>query len=151
MDAFSVGIFNQLAETRARRLSQGLPVVDLSVGAPNIPPAPHVMQALSQSALNPENYLYALSDTQPLRRAVSDWYQRRYHVALDPDTEILSLLGSQEGLAHIALSIVDPGDTVLVPDPCYPVFADGPRLAGAEIYYMPQRPENGYIIEGEIQ
>ena len=147
MDAFSVGIFNQLAETRARRLSQGLPVVDLSVGAPNIPPAPHVMQALSQSALNPENYLYALSDTQPLRRAVSDWYQRRYHVALDPDTEILSLLGSQEGLAHIALSIVDPGDTVLVPDPCYPVFADGPRLAGAEIYYMPQRPENGYIID----
>ncbi|MFR4009368.1 MAG: hypothetical protein ACLT0Y_08900 [Christensenellales bacterium] len=72
MDAFSVGIFNQLAETRARRLSQGLPVVDLSVGAPNIPPAPHVMQALSQSALTRKTTSTPL-DTQPPRRAVSDW------------------------------------------------------------------------------
>ena len=94
----------------------------------------------------PENYLYAIQDQQALLQAVSDWYERRYGVKLDPETEICSLLGSQEGLAHIALSIVDEGDVVLVPDPCYPVFADGPSLAGAELYYMPQREENHYII-----
>lgn len=147
MDAFGVGIFNQLAQMRTERIAQGLPVVDLSIGAPNIPPAPHIMQELSQQALVPENYLYAIQDTQALQQAVSAWYLRRYGVTLDPDSEIVSLLGSQEGLAHIALSIVDPGDVVLVPDPCYPVFADGPRLAGASLYYMPQRPENGYIID----
>lgn len=108
MDAFGVGIFSQLAQMRAQRVSQGLPVVDLSVGAPNIAPAPHIMQALSREALVPENYLYALGDTQALREAVAAWYLRRYGVTLDPASEIVSLLGSQEGLAHIALSIVDP-------------------------------------------
>ena len=147
MDAFGVGIFSQLAQMRAQRVSQGLPVVDLSVGAPNIAPAPHIMQALSREALVPENYLYALGDTQALREAVAAWYLRRYGVTLDPASEIVSLLGSQEGLAHIALSIVDPGDIVLVPDPCYPIFADGPRLAGASLYPMPQRAENGYLID----
>ena len=147
MDAFGVGIFNQLAQLRAQRAADGLPVVDLSVGAPNIPPAPHIMQALSREALVPENYLYALSDTPALQQAVAQWYQRRYGVVLDPETEIVSLLGSQEGLAHIALAIADPGDVVLVPDPCYPVFADGPRLAGAVLHYMPQRRANGYVID----
>lgn len=147
MDAFGVGIFNQLAQVRAERAAAGAPVVDLSVGAPNIPPAPHIMRALSEQALVPENYLYALSDTPALQQAVAQWYDRRYGVALDPETEIVSLLGSQEGLSHIALSIADPGDVVLVPDPCYPVFADGPRLAGAVVHMMPQRRENGYVID----
>lgn len=147
MDAFGVGIFSRLARMRAERAAQGLPVVDLSVGAPNIPPAPHIMQALSRDALVPESYLYALGDTGALREAVAAWYLRRYGVSLEPASEIVSLLGSQEGLAHIALSVIDPGDVVLVPDPCYPIFADGPRLAGASVYYMPQRAENGYLID----
>ena len=79
--------------------------------------------------------------------AVAQWYQRRYGVTLDAQTEICSLLGSQEGLAHIALSIVDEGETVLVPDPCYPVFGDGPLIAGAKLAYMPQKKENGYVIQ----
>ena len=145
MDAFGVGIFSQLAQMRAQRVSQGLPVVDLSVGAPNIAPAPHIMQALSREALVPENYLYALGDTQALREAVAAWYLRRYGVTLDPASEIVSLLGSQEGLAHIALSIVDPGDVVLVPDPCYPIFAIGPSLCGAEVAYYPLDEESGYL------
>lgn len=78
---------------------------------------------------------------------MADWYKRRYDVELDPDTEICSLLGSQEGLAHIALSIADEGDIVMVPDPCYPVFGDGPQIAGAELYYMPLKKENDYIIQ----
>ncbi len=97
----------------------------MSVGTPNIPPAPHIRDALCRAAADAKNYIYAINDQTALLDAVAAWYDRRYGVKLDPQTEICSLLGSQEGLAHIALSIVDEGDTVLVPDPCYPVFGDG--------------------------
>ncbi len=147
MDQFGEGIFSTLLEMKKQRLAQGKPVIDLSVGAPNIPPAPHVIQALLEAAEKPENYVYAIQDLPELREAAARWYRRRYQVELDPETEIISLLGSQDGLSHIALSIMDEGDLMLVPDPCYPVFADGPRIAGAEIYYMPQRKENGYLID----
>ena len=147
MDRFGEGVFSMLAQMKKKKLEEGETIVDLSIGAPNIAPAPHILKALSDACLVPENYLYAIQDQQALLQAVSDWYERRYGVKLDPETEICSLLGSQEGLAHIALSIVDEGDVVLVPDPCYPVFADGPSLAGAELYYMPQREENHYIID----
>ena len=109
------------------------------------------MEALSRATLDPKNYVYAISDTAELQDAVAVWYRRRYGVELDPRSEVVSLLGSQEGLAHIEMTVADPGDLVLVPDPCYPVFGDGPRLAGAKLAYMPQRRENGYVIDlGEI-
>ena len=147
MDRFGEGVFSMLAQMKKKKLEEGEMIVDLSIGAPNIAPAPHILKALSEACLVPDNYLYAIQDQQALLEAVSEWYVRRYGVELNPETEICSLLGSQEGLAHIALSIVDEGDVVLVPDPCYPVFADGPSLAGAELYYMPQREENHYIID----
>ena len=146
MDRFGEGIFSRLAELKRQKLEAGENVVDLSIGAPNIPPAQHILDVLCKEAADKNNYIYAINDQKDLLQAVSQWYERRYGVNLDPDTEICSLLGSQEGLAHIAMSIVDEGDLVLVPDPCYPVFADGPRLAGAELYYMPQKKENGYVI-----
>ncbi len=146
MEHFGTGIFSALAEKKAKRLRQGRDVIDFSVGAPNIPPAPHVIEALAEAAKDGHNYLYALRDTDELREAAAQWYERRYGVVLDPFKEIVSLLGSQEGLAHLAMTIVNEGDTVLVPDPCYPIFADGPVLAGAKLYYMPQRKENGYLI-----
>lgn len=147
MEHFGTGIFSILAKKKADRLSRGENVVDLSIGAPNIPPAPHIMEALAEAAREKENYLYAIRDTDELRTAAAAWYERRYGVTLDPGKEIVALMGSQEGLSHFALTIVDEGDTVLVPDPCYPVFADGPVLAGAELHYMPQREENGYVID----
>ena len=146
MNRFGKGVFSRLAEIKRQKLEAGEPVVDLSIGAPNIPPAQHILDVLCKEAADKNNYIYAINDQKDLLQAVSQWYERRYGVDLDPDTEICSLLGSQEGLAHIAMSIVDEGDLVLVPDPCYPVFADGPRLAGAELYYMPQKKENGYVI-----
>lgn len=146
MDRFGEGIFSKLAEIKKQKLERGEEVIDLSIGAPNIPPAPHITQALCKAAADPKNYVYAISDRNELLKAVSEWYGRRYGVSLDPDREICSLLGSQEGLAHIALTMVDEGDIVLVPDPCYPVFGDGPQLAGAKLYYMPQKKENGYVI-----
>lgn len=147
MDRFGEGIFSKLSEIKKEKLERGEQVIDLSVGAPNIPPAAHIIDALCEAAREPENYVYAIHDEEALLKAVAAWYDKRYGVTLDPDTEICSLLGSQEGLAHIALSIVDEGETVLVPDPCYPIFAGGPLLAGAELYYMPQKKENGYIID----
>lgn len=146
MDQFGEGIFTKLLEIKRRRLESGQPVIDLSVGTPNIPPAGHVIDALCKASADEKNYIYAISDQEDLLEAVSSWYGKRYGVELNPKTEICSLLGSQEGLAHISLSIVDEGDLVLVPDPCYPVFADGPKLAGAQLYFMPQKKENGYVI-----
>ena len=147
MNHFVEGIFSKLLELKRQKEEKGEPVIDLSVGAPNIPPAGHITEALCEAAADPNNYIYAIQDQKELLEAVALWYQRRYGVTLDPSSEICSLLGSQEGLAHIALSIVDEGDIVLVPDPCYPVFADGPLLAGASLFYMHQRKEKDYLID----
>ena len=147
MERFNTGIFSVMADLKQKEIAQGKKVVDLSVGTPNIPPAPHIINALAESARDPKNYVYALSDTAELQEAVQAWYQRRYGVEIDPSTEMTSLLGSQDGLSHISLTVVDRGDVVLVPDPGYPIFADGPALAGAELYYMPQTRENGYLID----
>lgn len=147
MDRFGEGIFSTLLEIKRQKAERGETVIDLSVGTPNIPPADHIREALCQAAANPKNYIYAINDQTALLSAVAQWYERRYGIVLNPKTEICSLLGSQEGLAHIAMSIVDEGDVVLVPDPCYPVFADGAQLAGGELYYMPQKKENGYLIQ----
>lgn len=146
MNYFGEGIFSKLLEMKRRRLENGEQVFDLSVGTPNIPPAKHIIEALCMAAADERNYIYAINDQKALLDAVSCWYKKRYGVDLHPETEICSLLGSQEGLAHIALSIINEGDLVLVPDPCYPVFADGPLIAGAQLYYMPQKKENSYVI-----
>lgn len=147
MERFNTGIFSVMAELKRKEIAEGKKVVDLSVGTPNIPPTQHIIDALVQSAQNRKNYVYALNDTEELQNAVVEWYRRRYDVEIDGKTEITSLLGSQDGLSHLALTIVDRGDVVLVPDPGYPIFADGPALAGAELYRMPQKRENGYLID----
>ena len=149
MNNFGEGIFTRLAAMKQKKISAGETIIDLSIGAPNIPPPAHVMQELSQEALKPENYVYAITDTQALLNEASDWYRRRYGVEINPASEVCSLWGSQEGLSHIALTLIDDGDLTLVPDPCYPVFADGPKIAGSEIFFMPQLKENDYIIQLE--
>lgn len=147
MNQFGEGVFSRLAVMRKNRLAQGKEVYDLSIGAPNIPPTKRIMEVMAEAVMKPANYVYAINDTQQLLEAAAQWYKRRYDVELNPETEICSLLGSQDGLSHIALSILDPGDVMLVPDPCYPIFADGPRIAGAELYYMPLKKENDYVIQ----
>lgn len=147
MDRFGEGIFSRLLEIKKQKIELGDRVIDLSVGTPNIPPAEHIRHALCEAAADSRNYVYAISDQTELLEAAARWYEMRYGVSLDPRTEVCSLLGSQEGLAHICLSIADEGDLILVPDPCYPVFADGPLLAGADLFYMPQKEEHGYLIQ----
>ena len=147
MEPFGENIFAKLAAVKKQKIAAGRAVIDLSVGAPNIAPPREVMQTIAEEAMKPENYLYAITDRDELLEAAADWYQRRYGVTLDPKTEICSLMGSQEGLSHIALSIVDAGGMTLVPDPCYPVFADGPKIAESEVFYMPMKKENDYLIQ----
>lgn len=148
MTTFGESVFTVMKNRRTAVEARGMEVIDLSIGAPNIPPAPHITEVLSREALNPENYLYAIVDQPELLDAVIQWYQRRYDVTLDR-SQITSVLGSQEGLSHIGLSILDEGDVVLLPEPCYPVFRDGCALAGADIHYMPLLEENDYIIDLE--
>lgn len=143
---FETGIFSALAQMKRERIAKGETVFDFSVGSPNIPPARHVIDALTKGVQDEHSYEYAITDGEELLDAVCVWYRRRYGVELEHE-EILSLLGSQDGLAHLSLAIADPGDLVLVPDPGYPIFSDGPLLAGAELYRMPQKEENGWIID----
>jgi len=147
MDLFGESIFSRLAAVKNQRLAEGKPVYDFSVGTPNIPPAQHILDTIAREVANPKNYVYAINDLPELQDAVQAWYRRRYGVELDPRTEVTSLLGSQEGLSHIALAFADNGDTIMVPDPCYPVFGDGPLIAGAQLYYMPLPEEKDYIIQ----
>lgn len=137
----------QLLETRRVQLAaRGADIINLSIGTPDRPPAAHIMQAVSDASLNPENYKYTLIDPPALADAVRNWYAARYGVALDNE-EMLSLYGSQEGFAHIFHALCDPGDLVIVGTPGYQIFSFGPRMAGAEVYGAPLLPENGFLID----
>ena len=129
---FKPNIFNILNERKAKIAQKGVKVYDLFVGTPDFPPAEHVMKVVQEAALNPENYKYSLTDTQELKDAVKNWYDRRYDVTLNDD-EIMSINGSQEGFAHVAMTVCNPGDLVLVPNPGYPIFEVGPYLNDASI------------------
>ena len=147
MEYFGESIFTRLKNLKEEKEARGDSVVDLSIGTPNIPPAAHIIAALTEAVQDKNNYIYAISDLEELQQAVATWYQRRYGVEINPSEEVVSLLGSQEGLAHISLTVADVGDVILVPNPCYPIFADGPILAGAKLEFMPLRKENNYVID----
>lgn len=147
MGPLSQSIFAQLIDQRRELESQGREIVDLSIGTPNIPPPMQVREEMAAQVLKAENYIYAIKDLPELQQAACAWYARRYGVDLDPGSEVTSLLGSQDGLAHLCLTLLNPGDTVLVPDPCYPIFSIGPAIAEANIVYMPQKKENGFLID----
>jgi LL-diaminopimelate aminotransferase len=147
MDKLETGVFNKLLTIKQQLLASGRTVIDLSVGTPNIPPSPHIINALAEEAKKPEAYVYALSDTQALQEAAALWYKKRYGVSLDPQTEITSLLGSQDGLAHLGMVIGDDGDIVLAPDPGYPIFTIGPMIANLHVVPMPLRRENNYLVD----
>ena len=145
MQALTSAIFTQVDDLRKAEVAAGKDVITLSIGSPDMAPAPHIVEALKKSADCCFNYGYTLSKGDSgLLQAIANWY-RKFDVELDPETEIHSLIGSQEGLAHIALCLVNPGDIVLVPDPGYPIFSAGPQIADAELYYMPLTAENSYL------
>lgn len=140
---FGLNIFAELLEKKDERIKAGKPVYDMFVGTPDFKPAPYVMKAVSEAALDPDNYKYAIRDSAELIQAVQAWYARRYNVTLRPD-EIMSLNGTQEGFAHIAWTVCEPGDIVLTPNPGYPIFSDGPYLCGAKVVNYDLDPDNHY-------
>lgn len=144
MELFQPGIFNVLDDKKKEMERSGKKVYNLSIGTPDFQPAPHVMEALSKAALDPKNYRYSLTECPELVDAVKNWYLRRYGVTIESD-ELMSVYGSQEGLTHIGLSVCDPGDIVLVPNPGYPIFEMGPFLCGAKTVYYDLLPENNYL------
>ena len=141
---FKPNIFNILNERKAQMQAKGRKVYDLFVGTPDFKPADHVVKAVMEAAADTENYKYSLGDTTELIEAVKNWYDRRYNVSLE-DNEIMSVAGSQEGFAHIAMTVCNPGDLVLVPNPGYPVFEVGPYLNDAVIDYYELDPDNHYM------
>ena len=146
MKYFRPSVFSRLDEEKRRLQEKGEKIIDFSIGSPDIAPAPHIMEALLKAAEDSANYRYAIHDLPRLQQAITDWYRRRYDVELDPCSEVITLQGSQEALANIALTLCDPGDIVLVPDPYYPIFAQGPKLAGADVRFMPMKEENDFLI-----
>lgn len=144
MKDYEAGIFQVLNEKKDAAEKQGKKIYNLSVGTPDFPPAEHVMNAVIEAAQKPENYKYALVDIPELIEAVQQRYEKRYGVALETD-EIMSVYGSQEGIAHICLTLCNAGDVVLVPNPGYPIFGIGPSLAGAEIATYDLTEDNHYL------
>lgn len=142
------GIFSLLNTKKEELLKAGRTVYNFSVGTPDFQPPVHIMEAMQRACADPENYKYALTDRTELLEAVKGFYERRFGVSLQTD-QIMSLYGSQEGMAHIALVLCDPGDTVLVPDPGYPVFGVGPQLTGAECVTYPLYKENNFLPDFE--
>lgn len=146
--AVESNIFNRLDQKKKEILASGGDVINLSIGTPDFAPDEHVMRAVAEAASDPQNYKYAIDDTPALVSAVQGWYERRYGVSLEP-SQLMSVGGSQEGLAHVAFPFAGPGDLVLAPDPGYPIFTFGPMMTGADIGLMPLLPENGWLVDLE--
>lgn len=141
-------VFARLDELKARAREQGLDLIDLGMGNPDGPAPQPVIDAAIAALQNPANHGYPpFEGTANFRRAITSWYRRCYDVDLDPDSEALPLLGSKEGLTHLALAYLNPGDLVLVPSPAYPVHFRGPIIAGAKLHNLILKPENDWLID----
>jgi len=139
-------LFAEIDRKKRDVRARGVDVIDLGIGDPDLPTPPHIVHALQAAAAKPEHHRYPSYEGMPaFRQAVARWYGRRFGVALDLETEVLTLIGSKEGTAHMPLAFVNPGDVVLVPDPGYPVYSAGAWFAGGECHFMPLRRQNGFL------
>lgn len=145
LDRFGAEVFSSLNARRVALEEQGRTIYNLSVGTPDFAPYPHVVEALTQAAQDPQMWKYSLRDLPELKQAVCDYYERRFGVAgITPDM-VASCNGTQEGVGHLGLALLNPGDTILVPDPCYPVFEAGAKIADAELAYYPLDAEHDFL------
>lgn len=140
------GIFSEMDQLKNEYAAKGYDIINLSVGSPDLPPAPHIVDTLVEAVGNPKQYGYALTEgMKGFKAAVATWYQTRFGVSLDPEKEVLSLMGSQDGLAHIFWAVMDPGDIALIPDPGYPIYSAGVLIADADIHTLPLTKENNFL------
>ena len=139
-------LFVEISRKIAEKKARGEEVISFAIGDPDIPTPPHIVERLCEAAHDPANHRYPETDSLPeLRRAVAGWYERRFGLSFDPDKEILPLIGSKEGIAHIAFCFIGNGDIALVPDPGYPVYSVSALLADGEPYYLPLKEENKWL------
>ena len=136
----STYLFLEIDRIKRKAKAEGKDIIDFGVGDPDQPTPHYIIKALAKAAKDPITHRYALDQGMPaLRQAISSWYKRRFGVLLDPQTEILPLIGSKEGIAHLPLAILNTGDYSLVPDPCYPPYRGGTVLAGVRVFPLPLR------------
>ena len=141
-------LFVEISRKIAERKARGEDVVSFGIGDPDIPTPSHIIERLCKEARVPANQRYPESEGLPeLRKTIANWYQKRFSVSLDPEKEVAPLIGSKEGIAHIALCLLNPGDTALITDPGYPVYSIGTNLVGGRPYYLPISPGNNFLPE----
>ena len=145
LDRFGAEVFASLNNKLLALKAQGKTTYNMSVGTPDFKPYDHVVEALTQAAQDPEMWKYALRDLPELKQAVCDYYERRFGVSGITPSMVQSCNGTQEGVGHLGLALLDPGDTILVPDPCYPVFEAGAKIADAKLEYYPLVAEHNYL------
>lgn len=145
LDRFGAEVFASLNNKLLALKAQGKTIYNMSVGTPDFKPYDHVVEALTQAAQDPEMWKYALRDLPELKQAVCDYYERRFGVSGITSSMVQSCNGTQEGVGHLGLALLDPGDTILVPDPCYPVFEAGAKIADAKLEYYPLVAEHNYL------
>ncbi len=139
-------LFAEMDRMKQEQVKKGVDIISLGIGDPDLPTPPHIIQALAQAAADPANHQYpSYEGMLAFRKAAADWYRSRFSVTLDPATEVLSLIGSKEGIGHFPLAFVNPGDVVLVPDPGYPVYQAGTIFAGGDPYPMPLTRSCGFL------
>jgi len=143
-------VFNIVNDLKAQARARGEDIIDFGMGNPDQPAPPHVVEKLIEAAKRPDTHRYSVSRGIPrLRKAICDWYQRRFDVTLDPETETIVTIGSKEGLAHLAMATVGPGDAILVPNPAYPIHPYGFVISGADIRHVPLVPGGDFFAELE--
>jgi LL-diaminopimelate aminotransferase len=139
-------LFAELDRMKQEQVKKGVDIISLGIGDPDLPTPPHIIEALAKAAADPANHQYpSYEGMLAFRRAAADWYQARFGVALDSAKEVLTLIGSKEGIGHLPLAFVNPGDVVLIPDPGYPVYAAGTLFAGGESYALPLTPARNFL------
>ena len=143
-------LFVEITRKINERRAAGIHVITFAIGDPDIPTPPHILNRLLEAAQDPPNHRYPESEGLPeFRRAIADWYQQRFGLTLDSDKEVLPLIGAKDGIGHMALCFIDPGDIALVPDPGYPVYSVGTMFAGGDSHLMPLLEENGWLPDLE--
>jgi LL-diaminopimelate aminotransferase len=141
-------LFLEIDRAKRRAREEGRDIIDLGIGDPDEPTPQFIIDALKESAQDPSTHRYALdAGLSELRQEIASWYKKRFNVSLDPGNEILPLIGSKEGIAHMPLAFINPGDTALVPDPCYPPYKSGVIFSGGKIELMPLLDKNGFLAD----
>jgi len=138
-------LFKEIDEKKRLMMGKGVDIIDLGIGDPDLPTPPHIIDAMAVAVKDPANHRYpSYSGMEEFRYEIAEWYLRRFSVNLDPDSEVIALIGAKEGIAHISLAFIDPGDVALTPTPAYPVYHTGTLFAGGKPYFLPLHENNGF-------